>query len=289
MATAAKHPAPTPPAWSGANQNAYTAMMAVLASYGLSSLAGTVKDLVTQGYSGDALNYMVQQTDAYKQRFAGNEQRIKNGLQVLTPGEYLAAEAAYRSVLDSAGLPAGFHDDQTALAHFIGNDVSPNEIGQRVAMAQTMVANADPAYKDALKNLYGMSEGDMAAYLLDGKTALPLLQKNASAVSFAASEQRNGLKMDNANYAESIGALGLSDQDIANRVSTAAQNANAAYTLGDVYGKNVSQNDVTDAFVAGTAQATAKLNKLASQERATFNGSSGIGQNSLSGTRPGSY
>jgi hypothetical protein len=46
---------------------------------------------------------------------------------------------------------------------------------------------------------------------------------------------------------------------------------------------------LTDAFVAGDAQATTKLNRLASQERAAFSGNSAVNPASLSSGTPGQY
>jgi hypothetical protein len=55
-----------------------------------------------------------------KRRFAGNQQRRKLGLPVLSPREYLETEAAYRQVMESAGLPRGFYDSPDDFSSWIG-------------------------------------------------------------------------------------------------------------------------------------------------------------------------
>src|SRR5690606_26322730 len=80
---------------SGAQQNAYEAMLAVLRSYGLESLAGVLLQFFQDGLSEAEINIRIQETAEYKARFAGNEERRRQGLPVLSPAEYLSVEATY--------------------------------------------------------------------------------------------------------------------------------------------------------------------------------------------------
>ena len=69
----------------GDDRNAYTAILNTLKSYGLESLAPALLKFIQQGYSEDTINVLLQETDAYKQRFAANESRRQKGLPVLSP------------------------------------------------------------------------------------------------------------------------------------------------------------------------------------------------------------
>ena len=128
----------------------------------------------------------------YKERFAGNEQRRKAGLAVLNPQEYLAAEASYRQVLEAAGMPKGFYDKPSDFTAWIGGDVSPQEIKSRVDMAAERLNQTDPTARAALKQMYGVSEGDIVAYFLDRKRAEPILKKQAAAGAIGAAAIRRG-------------------------------------------------------------------------------------------------
>ncbi len=103
------------------------------AKYGLASLGAKVLDLARQGYSEDTITLELQSTPEYQQRFAANATRIKKGLTVLTPAEYLANEDAYRQTLRAYGLTQ--FDNDAYVRQFIENDVSPSELSTRVSMA----------------------------------------------------------------------------------------------------------------------------------------------------------
>jgi hypothetical protein len=53
------------------------------------------------------------------------------------------------------------------LASFIGQDISPNELNARVSQGYNAVMQAEPGTKAELKQLYGLSDGDIAAFFID--------------------------------------------------------------------------------------------------------------------------
>jgi hypothetical protein len=97
----------------------------LFAQYGLASLANTIVDLKQQGLTDRLVSIKLKETPEYKQRFIGNENRKKAGLQPLTPAEYISAEASYKKVMRDSQLPAGFYDQPDDFAKFLGNDISP--------------------------------------------------------------------------------------------------------------------------------------------------------------------
>src|SRR5581483_2048777 len=107
----------------------------MLRQWGLQELAPDVLRLLQDGHSQDQVSVLIQDTDAYRKRFSGNDLRRKAGLAALSPAEYLATEASYRRIMESAGLPVGFYDQPSDFTTWIGADVSPNEIQSRVNLA----------------------------------------------------------------------------------------------------------------------------------------------------------
>src|SRR5690242_4086464 len=69
----------------GSNRDAVMALETLFKSYGLESLAGKIYSYVKHGYSADTISILLQDTPEYKQRFKGNEARVKAGLPVLSP------------------------------------------------------------------------------------------------------------------------------------------------------------------------------------------------------------
>jgi hypothetical protein len=259
----------------GPQRDAATALIDLFSQYGLESLASKIIDYVKQGFSTDTMAVMLQQTPEYKKRFYGNELRQKAGLSVLSPAEYIATERQYRQVMGNAGMPKGFYDQNSDFEKFIGNDMSPAELNDRVKSWQD-VAQADTATTDSLRRLYGMSTSDYAAYLMDPQRALPVLQAQARAVTFAGAAQRHGYTIDK-GLAEQYGggAYDVSAQDAEKgfsaiqEVQADTQRAASIYHLGD-YGVKEAAAEV----FGGDADAAKKRKKAASAERATFSDSS---------------
>ena len=268
----------------GANsetENAIELLKRTFANYGLESLADTITDLVRKGYKSDTISLMLQDTDAYKKRFAANEARKKAGLAVLSPAEYLATEAAYRQVMSAAGLPKGFYDSTDDFTKFLANDMSPSELNQRVAAAEKSVANTDPMYQDQLRKLYGLSNGEMIAYALDPDKALPIIERRAKAVDYATAAAQQGVNVG-LQPSEYYAGLGVTEAQARQGFSQIAQTMPTYEKLQNIYGsegQDVLGNLQAAAF-GGTGQAAAEQDilKKRRQEIGQFSGSAGAGQ-----------
>jgi hypothetical protein len=227
-------------------------------------------------------------TTVYQQRFVANENRIKNGLKPLSPSEYLAAEESYRATLRDSGLPSGFYDSSDDFAGFIGQDVSPAEIKLRADAAARAVNNTDPAYTRALRDIYGIDEGMMTAFMLDPDRALPLVEKQAKAVEFGTAAVRQGLQATKVGeqFAERGPATGYTaDQGysaIAGMLPTASK-------LGQVYGQTYDQATAEQEVFSGLESAKRKRQKLGQMETATFSGQSGVAAGSLKSSKSGQF
>jgi len=269
----------TAAALTGPQRDANAAVLALFTSYGLASLAPVIMSYIRNGFSADTASIMLQDTSQYKTRFAGNTARIAKGLSVLSPAEYLATEKSYGQIMSKYGLPAGFHDQTSDYQKFIENDVSAVELDQRAQGASDFVNKADPQSLAYFKQYY--TSGDMIAYALDPKRAAPLVGKAYEASLIGGAAQAQG-----------VGVSKLTSEDLAGRGITADQAAQgfgivsadqkAAAQLTSIYGSNLSQQDLIDATFKNDATATAKVKKLASQERANFGGSGGAGSTALS-------
>lgn len=109
----------------------------------------------------------VRGTTAYKTRFKANEYRIANGYTPKSEDEIIGLENAFKTTLRANSLPQGFYDKQEDFNNFIGRDVSPDELNARVSQGYNAVMQAEPGTKAELKQLYGLSNGDIAAFFID--------------------------------------------------------------------------------------------------------------------------
>lgn len=257
----------------GEDRDAYMALVSLFSSYGLGTLAPKILEYVQQGYGADTIGILLQRTDEYKRRFAGNEARRAAGLEVLSPAEYLATEQAYRQLMRNAGLPEGFYDSYDDFTQFISKDVSPTELKQRVDIANLATANADPATKQALAQM-GISGSDVTAYFLDPNRATTLIQKQMGTAQIGAAALRNNLEF-NQSRAQDWYLQGVTAEKAAEGYGAIAGFLGDATKLGKIYGEDYNQT-TAEAEVfgnSGTAQQTRK--RLASQERGQFSGATG--------------
>ena len=270
----------TAAALTGAQRDANAAVLALFTSYGLASLAPVIMSYIKNGYSADTASIMLQDTTQYKTRFAGNTARIKAGLSVLSPAEYLATEKSYGQIMSKYGLPAGFHDQTSDYQKFIEADVSPVELDQRAQSASDFVNRNDAQSLAYFKQYY--STGDMIAYALDPKRAAPLVGKayEASLIGGAAATQGLGVSK---LVSEDLAGRGITADQASQGFGIVSADQKAANELSNIYGGGpLTQQDLIDSTFKNDAVATQRKNKLASQERANFGGSGGASSTALS-------
>ena len=276
------------------------------------ALIKSMTDAINQVYNtyldpseGQILN-VIYNSDAYKQRFTGNEvirKRIAEGKgrpgdRMLTPAQYIEQERQYREILQNADMPGGFYDSPEDFTNLIGNSISIAEFQNRVETAYSALNEADDYFKEQLSTYYGLTTGEMVSYLLDPTKAEPILnqrtannpyglnsyrelQRQYDSAEVGAVSERIGGKDIAREFAEEFVDQGKSDK-AEDAFTTATAVEGDVSRLGKLYGETASMNyqgiarEV--ASLEGGASIGRKRRKLASKERAAFNRSSGVGK-----------
>lgn len=159
-----------------------------LRSFGLDdpTLAAKVKAANAAGELSDTptiddVGFVLRDEPAFQKRFPANNTRLKAGLPVYSISQYLRLENDILAEMRNKGLPSGFYDDPaTDLQGFIANDVSPAEISRRIDQGFRAVKEADPQVVQEFQRLYGVSEGELAAYFLDPEKMRPQFDSRAA-------------------------------------------------------------------------------------------------------------
>lgn len=279
-------PAPQIPAGS---QSAWAVLEQMLQDYGLTSLSEWLKSRILTGLDENSIYLELQQTNEWKRRFAGNEMLRANGLAVLSPGEYLALERSYAQIMRNYGLPEGFYDDPSDFAKWIGNSVSAAELQQRVAgYSDLMNRSEDTAIRDQLSSM-GLGNGDLLAMWMDPSRAAPLIQQKYQTALLGGAARRAGLsgsEVDNGYLGQLVGR-GVTEQQASQGYGLIAGSLDTARTLAAVYGTDYDLRDMESEVFDNNAASGKKRRRLASQERASFSGSGGVGR--LGSDSAGSY
>lgn len=289
------NPAPPPPASAShpsssgsapsnklntSQQGVYDLMLATLKSWGLETLAGDLRKFIIKGDTApETLTLELSQTDAYKQRFAGNELRKKQGLPELLPAQYIALEEQYSNVLRAYGLPAGFYDKHEDFTKMIGNDLSPDELKLRAQAAHDQYTTA-PEYVKNLWSQYFGTKGDAIAAILDPNTATAIIQDRANQVAVGGAAAQFGFNV-NQQRAQQYTQAGVTLEGARKAYQQIASVYGQDQSIAHRFGQNFTQQDEENDLVLGQGEAAAKRRSLYSQEEALFHGSGGIDQSAL--------
>jgi hypothetical protein len=281
-------------------QSAYDLLYNQFKQYGLESLVEGIKDLIKSNISPSEFSIRLQDTDAYKKRFAANQDRIKAGLKALTPAEYIGLEDQYQNIMRNYGLPASYYTKdamgtQAGFNKFIANDVSAAELEDRIATAQKRVINADVNVTNALKQFYpDITNADILAYTLDPTNALENIKRKVTAAEIGGAALGQNL-MTSAGRAEELAKYGVTKAQAQQGFQTIGEFLPTAEKLGDIYanqGLGAYDQAVAEAEVfgtAGAAEAAKKRKKLSQLEQAQFGGQAGTTQGALGRERAGAF
>lgn len=267
-------------------ENAITVLTDRFSRYGLASLVPKIKELAITGANEDTIALQLQEEEEYKIRFKANEDRIKKGLRVLSPSEYLGLEDDYRQILRAYGLKT--FDTDNYVQQFISNDISETELSNRVVTAVQRVQNADPAVLATLRGYYGITDNDLVAYVLDPNQQFQKIERQVAAAEIGAAAGLQGLKAG-VTVAEQLAAQGVSKAQAQKGYATIADILPTAEKLSDIYGGTLDeyrQLEAEQEVFNTLASAQRKRRALAEREIATFGGASGLGRTALDqGTR----
>jgi hypothetical protein len=259
------------------------------ARYNLGGLANKIRALAIDGATEATITIDLMETDEYKQRFKANDARMKKGLQVLNPAEYLNLEDGYRQVLRAYGLKQFDTDDY--VSQFIANDVSAAELSNRVVTAVQRVQNADPAISKQLRDYYGIGQSDLVAYVLDPNQQFQKIERQVAASEIGVAAARQGLQAG-VSVAEQLAAQGVTQAEAQKGYATIADILPTAEKLSDIYGSTLDgygQTEAEQEVFNSLASAQRKRQKLTQREIASFSGAAGTNKTSLSQQTIGQY
>jgi hypothetical protein len=280
------------------NPDAFDEMFSILRQYGLESLAETYSQLLAEGLTKEqAINKLKYDktinpktnksyNDAYTIRFAGNAARAAKGLNVYDEATYLDVENQYNDTLTKYGLSNMIKpkasEKQAQFAGYMASDIAPTEFAERIKNVSERVLNMDPAIKAQFQAYYpSLDNKDLVSYFLDPKETLPVLKDKITASEIGAvagaagPNQQYGINKDRAMDLAKFGVTReqalAGYQDIAEATPTGTK-------LSGIYGEEgiqYGQATAEDEYLKQDAQAKIKRNRLASKERANFEGSAG--------------
>lgn len=266
-----------------ATQDAVDIINSLLQRWGLSTLGSWAWDQITTGASPSQVTLNMYDQPAFQARFPAIKQLQSRGLTPPSPEQYLSTEQSYRQVFNSYGL-SDYYGNQDHITSLIVGDTSPQELSDRLALHATDAFNAatHPANSSAstyLNQFYGIGagSGDLLAYYLNDKIALPVLQQREATANIAATSAQTGYGSLDQSTAERLSAQGVTQSAAQNAFSTLAAERQLFNNLPGEQGTAITQPEQIGAAFEGLTGAQLRIAKKAAKRKAEFGASSGSG------------
>ena len=266
--------------------SAFDIIRQTLSFYGLQDLVSVVEsrfgDTIRGDDTIDSIGIKLADTDEFKKRFPANEILKEQGKQRYSVSQYLQLESTYRSVLQSRSMPAGFYDQPADFQNFIAQDVSPDELGARIDLGYQAVRNAPRNVVDEFQRLYGVTEGDLAAYFIDPERAKPTFdrfeaERQARSAQISAQAQQQAQITLERQQAETLARAGIT-QETAQQGFTAISEQQGLFAPQMAGEEAVSQAEQIGAAFGTNAAARQAIERRRRGRRAAFEAGGGVAE-----------
>lgn len=266
------------------DEDALEILKTAFAFYGLSDLYADISarfgDQIRGATDVNEVGVILADTDAFKNRFPANELLKKAGKPQMSVTEYLIQEGSYRRVLESRSMPPGFYDQPSDLQNFIAQGVSPDELGARIDLGYQAVRNAPRNVVDEFQRLYGVTEGDLAAYFIDPERAKPTFDKyeaerQARSAQISAQAQQQAQITLERQQAETLARAGIT-QETAQQGFTAISEQQGLFAPQMAGEQAVSQAEQIGATFGTNAAARQAIERRRRQRQAAFEAGGGV-------------
>jgi hypothetical protein len=272
--------------------DAFALIKSTLLTYGfteaeIKELDAFIESMITDVKIGPELaKIKLREQPTYQARFAGNKARVAKGFNALTEAQYLQQETDYSQTLSSYGV--GQLSSRSQFATFIENNTSVTEVGRRLNASVRRVKNADPTILENLKRLYPtITDTDIVSYFLKPVETIEELERKTTVAEIGATAQQykmeeTGLTKfeDLQKYGVNLATARAGYSNIAEELPTATKLSNVYNETGITYGQTEAEAEQ----FKDSAEAKRKKQKLIETEKASFQGSSGVGAAGLSTT-----
>jgi hypothetical protein len=273
-------------------QDAFALIKSTLTTYGfteaeIKELDAFIESMITDVKIGPELaKIKLREQPTYQARFAGNKARVAKGFNALTEAQYLQQETDYAQTLSSYGV--GQLSSRSQFATFIENNTSVTEVGRRLNASVRRVKNADPTILENLKRLYPtITDTDIVSYFLKPVETIEELERKTTVAEIGATAQQYKMEETGLTKFEDLQKYGVNLATARAGYSNIAEELPTATKLGNVYnetGITYGQTEAEAEQFKDSAEAKRKKQKLIETEKASFQGSSGVGAAGLSTT-----
>ena len=222
-------------------------------------------------------------TKSYYERFGKvNEARLNAGYKALDEKTIVGMEDEYQKVLTSYNMPTGFYDQTTDFQSFLKNNLTNVDVANIIqAYRDFVTTGTDSNVRKQLKDLYGIGDEALTAYMIDPTKGQGILEQIAGKNMNTAAALIEGLTAEEANMAQTYGAGSLGYGSQRQKYSQVQRELQTTGNLAAIYGENFGAKEAIAAEFGGDVQAQAQAARIKATGQAAFGGTSGIGSKAL--------
>jgi hypothetical protein len=273
---------------------AYDTIEKILESYnitGIASVLESIRDEYPEATSEDLLT-LLQFDDRYNAkfnaRFAANADRMKAGMPVLLPKDYLKLEQGYIKIFNAYNLPT--FKTQAYYDKLISADLELDEVTERVQLGYDRVLNDKPVQTAFNKFFSALGFSDIVAGMLDPINQLPALERKVKAAEIGGAALRQGFDdISQTATSMTVGADVLAGQGLTKAQAeagykTIAQQLPQAEKFSSIYKTQTESYGRLEAEkeqLQGLASEERKKKRLIALETAQFDTKTGLNKRSL--------
>jgi hypothetical protein len=224
---------------------------------------------ITGASTLDDIGVQLRESESFRKRFAANELRRAANKPVFSVTQLLQLESQYRQVLRNAGLEEGFYDQPNDFEQFIVNDISPDELQDRVQAGYRAIREADPTVVNELRTLYGLEDNQLAAFFIDPLRSRDQVVRSARAAEVAAQARRQAGIQLSAGEAETLVRQGINQEEA--RQGFAAIGFQQELLNTQLQGEEqLTQEDIISGTFGTNQAAAQRIETRRRRRRATF-------------------
>ena len=259
-----------PKADTGVTQSAKDIVNGYLREAGLAALTDETWKQWNAGTTAEQIMDYVRTTPDYAARFPAMA-ALRAAGRSITEGQYVAKEQADIDMMTTYGIPADIATNRNLLGSLISNNVNVVTLQQRLMAGQDSIMSQDKNVLAYAKEQFGLTPGDLTAFVLNPDISVPVLQQKAKAIQIGGAAFQEKQAVD-AQQAMALAAAGITAQQAQQGFGNIAQQGQFQQALpGDISG-NLTNEELINAQFGMDPVALAKLKKVAATRADEFQG-----------------
>jgi hypothetical protein len=252
----------------GVTQSAKDIVNGYLREAGLGALSDETWKQWNSGTSAEQIMDYVRTTPDYAKRFPAMA-TLRTAGRSISEAQYVAKEQADVDMMTSYGIPAEIATNRDLLGKLIANNVNQVDLQKRLIAGQESIMSLDKSVLDYASKTFGLTPGDLTAFVLNPDLATPVIEQKARAIQIGGAAFQASQKIAG-EQALNLAAAGVTGAQAQQGFGNIAQQQQLTQALpGDISG-SVTNEELINAQFGMSPEALARTRRVAGTRAAEY-------------------